>query len=634
MTINWSRSLTSEVEAQICQTASERCVEYLQSMHDGNGTSLCSTPEDIRRTHDVQATLILNAIDKHEDPSLRFISAESIPDRYIYTHGATAAIVRNAIASLDAIGLLNVSMQSNEDISFKASSTLIQQNADLPEERVNWDYSRHIDVHKWSDHQEVNSFVDQIYIDHFQQEAGQENIKKKHLKLVLLDLYVAWLIDPNLKVSFSRNETDYRAGSRYNELNISRNIIKVIDVLAKPSVGLVYQKLGFNDRVSNQSRASRVYPTAKLVAKFGDARFGPLDVESHPNRECIILRDDDKNERDYEDNDQITQMRRTLKAYNELIRSTFVDIPTLANNWIDLATTPSTFSDKHYVVQNDKFVRRIFNRSSFEKGGRFYGGWWQNCPKEWRGKIFLDDQPTSEFDYSGLHMVLLYAEQGINYWQDICEDPYTIPAPSFIDDAGTLRGICKQLCLVSLNAKDEQAAFKAFRRQSPSGSRQKSFTNPELGQLLSALRERHTRIADQFASDAGIRLMNIDGQITNLIIQQFTEEEIPILTIHDSYIVPWGFETKLVNVMQTAFESVTGISGILLTEETDDPLRFRVVDISDPQRPERDRQHREEINARFNPERTERYNHLWNEFRERFNKPHSPIWIEDISPRP
>ena len=58
--------------------------------------------------------------------------------------------------------------------------------------------SRPFDVHKWSDHHEVNNFVNSIYDNHFK--LHKSEILKKHLKVVLLDLYIAWQQHPNMKI--------------------------------------------------------------------------------------------------------------------------------------------------------------------------------------------------------------------------------------------------------------------------------------------------------------------------------------------------------------------------------------------------------------------------------------------------
>jgi hypothetical protein len=65
------------------------------------------------------------------------------------------------------------------------------------------DYSRPLDVHRWSDYPKVNSFVDKIYCS-LPALSGNKQIRKKHLKVLLLDLYVAWTTDPDLKIAISR----------------------------------------------------------------------------------------------------------------------------------------------------------------------------------------------------------------------------------------------------------------------------------------------------------------------------------------------------------------------------------------------------------------------------------------------
>jgi hypothetical protein len=82
----------------------------------------------------------------------------------------------------------------------------------------------------------VNASVDGIYEGHFA--GGNPEIRKKHVKVVLLDLYLAWCQDPGLKIAYSRNVNDYQAKSRYNALHISKLTIKVVDRLV--DLGLVH----------------------------------------------------------------------------------------------------------------------------------------------------------------------------------------------------------------------------------------------------------------------------------------------------------------------------------------------------------------------------------------------------------
>ena len=73
-----------------------------------------------------------------------------------------------------------------------------------------YQHSRILDVHRWSEHQEANLFVDEVY-DTFLNRQEQENtrIKKEHLKVILLDLYVAWLNDPDLNIAVHMSPATY-----------------------------------------------------------------------------------------------------------------------------------------------------------------------------------------------------------------------------------------------------------------------------------------------------------------------------------------------------------------------------------------------------------------------------------------
>ena len=96
-------------------------------------------------------------------------------------------------------------------------------------------YSRVLDVHVWSDYKEVNDFVSLIYDAYFSSQNGKKSIAKRHIKLVLLDLYVAWLIDPDLCIGVHMTRDFYSKSlgtnsPRYNELNISAKTTNVVDL--------------------------------------------------------------------------------------------------------------------------------------------------------------------------------------------------------------------------------------------------------------------------------------------------------------------------------------------------------------------------------------------------------------------
>ena len=116
--------------------------------------------------------------------------------------------------------------------------------------RRNYEHSRPLDVHRWSDHPEVNAFVNQIYEEYIHQSGTNTNIRKKHLKVVLLDLYVAWSDDPNLNIAVHMSMNAYSDGtvsgkgkSRYNALNIKVGTIDIVHLLH--ASGLIGLKRGW-----------------------------------------------------------------------------------------------------------------------------------------------------------------------------------------------------------------------------------------------------------------------------------------------------------------------------------------------------------------------------------------------------
>ena len=316
-------------------------------------------------------------------------------------------------------------------------------------DQLNLMYSRPLDVHVWSDYPEVNDFVNDIY-SNLTTASGNERINKRLLKVLLLDLYVAWCADPDFKIMLSRNNSDYVAKSRYNEINISRKILEIVDALIADEI--IHQKIGFNDRVSGSSFVSRLWASDQLKDQFRQARFNQFIIHSHEDREPIVLRKSNGKNVNYSDTEETLKMRTLLSDYNDFLSNTHIDIYDL-----EIPVIVSGTGARKNVVQvnqQSKFVRRIFNNQRWDQGGRFYGGWWQRCPKEYRKRIVLDGIRTAEIDYSGLHITILYAQEDINYWQDTNEDPYLITGINSLDPDIDLRATAK--LLGSVDIQDSQ----------------------------------------------------------------------------------------------------------------------------------------------------------------------------------
>ena len=414
--------------------------------------------------------------------------------------------------------------------------------------------SRPLDVHRWSDHPESNKFVNQIYDKWFAQDAP--DITKKHLKVILLDIFVGWKTHPDTTIGIAMSQSYYRANNRYNALHISSKTIPLTKRLLE--VGLLEWDKGWPGFGKKRGKMSQFWPTEKLREMFKQVRFGLGDIFTHPDKETIILRDEKKNKKKgipYEDTPEIVRMRQLVRDYNQLLERTFVDMPKLNEPVIVIPPKkPYGKPTRIFISQNQKFTRRIFSNKSWEQNGRFNGGWWQRIPSKHRKDIYINDEPTVEIDYSSLHAVLAYQGKGIDYWKEIKTDPYQTNIEGLSEKHS--RAIGKCVLLFSFNLTDETKLFQAVKSDLQLKIPHYKFTFNNLKRVLAKLREMHPDIEDDILSGIGLNLMNIDGKIAEHILRRFVGSDIPILAVHDSFIVQVRQDGFLRTCMREAIEQV------------------------------------------------------------------------------
>ncbi len=438
--------------------------------------------------------------------------------------------------------------------------------------------SQQLDVHKWSEYPEVNKAVNSIYEEFkaLPEFTGKQNIQKKHIKVIVLDLYVKHLADPSRYTSYYRMKGKYKGANRYNKLHISFTSVSVIDQLE--TLGYLENHKGHYDKTGKRpSHMARMRATEKLTNLIvKDHSITPGMIKKHPNTECIILRNKEKQDIEYEDTKDTKRMRSELYSYNNLLRISHIDIPWFPKEGVG---SKPTKIDRH-----DKFVRRIFNNSSWDQGGRYYGGWWQKLPKEWRKEILIDGEKVIEIDYSGLHIVLLYALEGIDYWKDIKTDPYQL---SGYETSKRMRGLLKQVLLTSVNAESKTAALKGVRYEISKNKEKYGWVLDEgidLNELIENFSSTHSPIAKYFFSGFGVKLQNLDSRIAELVIEEFTARNIPILCIHDSFMVPEQYKELLHGRMEWSFMMALHESkgAVITTPKVDEILHATSITLCEP----------------------------------------------------
>ena len=424
---------------------------------------------------------------------------------------------------------------------------------------ANLNNSRPMDVHIWSDHPEINKLVDELWSLYWSDGDSQlkrrgpkpKAPKKKHLKVLLLDLYMCWKSDPTMYLAVHMSKSGWKADSRYNVLNLSSKMIDIIKRLVQLDY-LTFAK-GF------EGRLSRIAPSNKLILLFEETTLSFADIHYHIDKETIILKAGDDLERhdkgdylEYVDTPETKRMRNVLDDYNNLLKLSHIDICSIEQPYVDRLITKGEHSGKRVRVHIDNrnvFVRRVFNDNSWERGGRFYGCWWQLINREMRPYIMINGKPTVEVDYKAMHIALLFSEVGYHHEYD----PYTLDTSVFprLNDFDQ-RQVIKELVLMAINAKTKEKAFRAFRSDQATGHSFKKLKNTQLEKLLKAFTNKYPELAPYLCTGKGLELMFRDSCIAEHVIEHFTKMDVPILCMHDSFIVPFDQVLELRAIMTEA----------------------------------------------------------------------------------
>ena len=82
-------------------------------------------------------------------------------------------------------------------------------------------------------------------------------------------------------------------------------------------------------------------------------------------------------------------------------------------------------------------------------------------------------------------------------------------------------------------------------------------TDIQLGKLLKGFIDKHPQFKGVLNTGQALRLMNIDSQIANMVLNHFTNKNIPVLCIHDSFIIQYDKEPELRRILDQATHQIT-----------------------------------------------------------------------------
>jgi len=400
-----------------------------------------------------------------------------------------------------------------------------------------------------SDHEYVLNLSEQIWQRLDIDKTKKVQLKKECLVTTLINLRNGWLTGTYMRYSRTPNyynDIPRRYKREYFTYNLMCGVLTGLN-----ENGYTIEFKGFKNPRDNFAQQTKIRTTDRFNQDITQITNDMIKDIEPP--ELIVLRGRGKSgiRLEYKDTSETKRLRNELREYNELRQSTDITINNTlvsdkkSESFLKLFAVKKTETE---IQLRSPYIYRVFNQD-FNMGGRFYNGIESNMPKALRKNLYINGKQTVELDYSGLHIRMLYNLESIN------------PPGNCYDDLANgnpeLRKLYKLIALVSINAGSEKKAFMAIRH---------SLINSDLKTLLPDLTDNsikyfydnwlntHPKISKYFNSDIGIKLQNYDSKISSRIIKHFTKKTIPILVVHDSFIINEEYKEQLEEIMKREYK--------------------------------------------------------------------------------
>ena len=360
------------------------------------------------------------------------------------------------------------------------------------------------------------------------------------VRTIVCDLWKSNHCIPQSECSVNKRSGYYSENPRYRDpLLTYRQTKAAFDGLLELGLIKVIEE-GYFDRETQQGSLTRFVASDELLEQLSTIDEHPAIVlKPDLTKECLLLRDTVNGQRqdiDYQDTPKTEGYRDNLRKINQCFLRHWADLEIKDTDIDKLGSTISEHDDKLPLDLSARTLVRIFSNGSFKHGGRFYRGWWQNVPSEYRKHITIDMKRTVEYDFSQLNPHMLYYA----YNKELgSEDAYD----------RVLDGGHRDLVKAAFNAMVQASTIL---RNCPSGI-DPSIADMSWVELRDRIIAAHKPIEDLFFRGEGNLMQFEDSCICEGVMLHFAAIDAPALPVHDSFIMHHGFGGELEEAMRRAF---------------------------------------------------------------------------------
>lgn len=289
------------------------------------------------------------------------------------------------------------------------------------------------------------------------------------------------------------------------------------------------------------------------------------DITINPDLPCVLRKDADK--RVIEESDNFYKLK-PYKEHQSLIQAHLERLRRYKTCW----------SDDSEINPIELLLTRQFTKD-FAHGGRWYCNF-QNKPKAVRNSITIGGKPVGSLDITQCHPMLILrvfkgkeSEDGL--FSRLNEDVYQVAGFDHLN-----RDIRKKAVNTLFNANTEAEAIKSLRNThwwidgitgeietETYKSRKKRWGSSifkdkdEILKFIDNFKLLHPDFVGAVGSGIGLQLQGFDGAVTHQVLKFADAIDLPLIPIHEEYLVPENKKVVIEEILKQAMRVVLHRAG-------------------------------------------------------------------------
>lgn len=393
---------------------------------------------------------------------------------------------------------------------------------------------------------QLNYFIDQI-----ERQENQLNVRRRvrrandrdrfriALEALVCNLIVVQMCSCRAVLSIPRAHNSIWGKSRYRDDVYGQHFLSAVDLLCTLRFA---RKKSLGYRFSNAVRQpTTIAPTAKLKRAFASDRVNWRTFTQAAPHELLVLKASKDSEGlsgliEYRDTPRTIRLRRELFRLNQYLRE--APLTVIGNK------RQGRLDDMGQPIEPYKrALRRIFNNGCWQQGGRLFGGFWMTMERAQRFRLIrIDGERVVNVDFNALFPRLTYANAGKREPQG---DLYKVKGASSNRDGS--KKLFNALLFSTRPLK-----------QWPRETRDLFSDELSFSDAISAIKESHKPIIDQFERGIGFRLMKIESDMLLIILTYLSRCGVVALPLHDSVLVAQSKGRLAKKIMESVYKQIMG----------------------------------------------------------------------------